>query len=262
VFAAANFRQSAPATCGFAPVREVVSSLSFTRAMVGGGLFNIDGELLGVILPCRDHIVAIDTTSVDNILRRADTVEERLLARYGIAFSRLSEEEQRYFKGIDGLLVREVWIGALGDGTGLWPGDIITALNRKAVATIDDLRALMAPPETPFELRVRRGARNLTFALVSSSIRPGLTVPAPDAGLVLDSSLKTYRIESVVPGSRAAAAGIEPGDRLVRINRAELRNLEQVQRTMTARKAAPMLLEIQRDARRIAIVMPEATHGE
>jgi C-terminal processing protease CtpA/Prc len=73
---------------------------------------------------------------------------------------------------------------------------------------------------------------------------------------MLESAPKTYRIESVLPDGPAARAGIQPGDRLVRINRAEPRNAEQVMRAMTAAGRGPLLLEIERDQRRIAVVIP------
>jgi C-terminal processing protease CtpA/Prc len=73
---------------------------------------------------------------------------------------------------------------------------------------------------------------------------------------MLESAPKTYRIESVLPDGPAARAGIQPGDRLVRINRAEPRNAEQVMRAMTAATRGPLLLEIERDQRRIAVVIP------
>jgi membrane-associated protease RseP (regulator of RpoE activity) len=84
--------------------------------------------------------------------------------------------------------------------------------------------------------------------------RPAVQSPS-GAGLVLESPPQFYRIESVVPGSRAAAAGIEPGDRVVRIDHAEPRSLAQVQRALATDGALPMLLEVARADRRIAILV-------
>lgn len=255
-FAAANFRQSASAACGLAPVREVVSSLSFTDAMVGGGLFDIDGNLLGAILPCGDRIAALDPGSIDALLERANTVEQRVLGRYGVLLSKVSEREQSYFKTTEGLLVREVWVGFAGHEAGLWPGDVITMLNGQPVAEIGDLRALTTGSESPFELAVQRGSKTVKVALPFNPSGAASSTDTAGAGLVLESAPKTYRIDSVVPDGRAARAGIEPGDRLVRIDRAEPRNPEYVRRILASRKSSPMLLEIERGARRLAIVVP------
>jgi serine protease DegQ len=255
-FAATNFRQSAATTCGLAPAREVVSNLSLTRLMLGGGLFNIDGELLAVILSCDDHIAAIHTSSVAELLNRADTLEQRLLARYGVAFGRLSEDERRYFKDGDGMLVREVWNGSVGDAAGLWPGDLVTSVNGQPLAGLEGLQAAAVSPAAPLQLRAARGTRTVTLTL-GADARPAAIVPEQrDVGLIMAPSSATYRIDAVVPDSRAARAGLRPGDRLVRIDRMAPRSAEQVRRILRARAAAPMLLEVARDARRIAIVLP------
>jgi S1-C subfamily serine protease len=255
-FAATNVRQSAPTTCGLAPAREVVSNLSLTRVMLGGGLFNIDGELLAVILPCDDHIAAIHTSSVAELLTRADTLEQRLLARYGVVFGRLSEDERRYFQDGDGLLVREVWNGSVGDAAGLWPGDLVTSVNGQRLARIEDLQAAAVSPATPIQLGAARGTRTVTLTLGADATPAAVVAEQRDVGLIMAPSSATYRIDAVVPDSRAARAGLRPGDRLVRIDRMAPRSAEQVRRILRARAAAPMLLEVARDARRIAIVLP------
>jgi S1-C subfamily serine protease len=253
-FAAANYRQSTETTCGLGSAREIVSSLSLAQAMVGGGLFNMNGELLAVILPCDDHIAAIDAASIDDILARAGALEQRLLARYGVLFAPLSEHELRHFKDSRGLFVREVWIDSPAGIGGLWPGDLVTALNRQPAVTLEDLRALTEASVDSFELSVQRGASTLTLRVPRSVDGVG-SAEAEDAGLSFASAARTLRVDSVLPGSPAAQAGIRPGDRLVRINRNESRNPEQVARALADRRT-PVLLEIERDERRIAIVIP------
>jgi serine protease Do len=255
-FAAANYRQETEAACGLRTVRELVSSLSLTRAMIGGGIFNVDGEVLAVILPCNDHIAAIDPTSIDELVTRGDTLEQRLLGKYGVLFAPLSESEARYFKDIKGLFVREVWKDAPAESAGLWPGDLVTALNDQPAHTTEDLRALTSASDVAFDLRVQRAANTVTVVLQPGPTAVVRSDAVAAAGLMLESAPKTYRIESVLPDGPAARAGIQPGDRLVRINRAEPRNAEQVMRAMTAAGRGPLLLEIERDQRRIAVVIP------
>jgi S1-C subfamily serine protease len=154
-----------------------------------------------------------------------------------------------------GLLVREVWMGSSGEVAGVWPGDIVTAINGAPVVQVHDLRVLIVPAAEPFELTVQRGSRTLRLTLPVDAAE---VVPAAEpagAGLVLESPSRSYRIDSVVPRSSAAAAGIEPGDRLVRIDRTEPRSLEQVRRIVAATKPAPMLVEVVRGSRRLGIVV-------
>lgn len=254
-FAAANYRQVAETACGLWPARELVSSLSLTRAMAGGGIFNMDGELLAMILPCDSRIAAIAPTSVDEILRLADTIEQRLLAEYGVLFAPLSENEARSAKLRSGLFLREVWSDTPAEDAGLWPGDVLTALNGRPAVATEDLRALASASDVAFELTVQRAAQTLTLVLHPRSPAESAGV-VESPGLTLASTLETHRIESVEPGGPAARAGIQPGDRLVRIDHLEPRSAAQVRRALTAPRRAPLLLEVERGQRRIAIVIP------
>jgi membrane-associated protease RseP (regulator of RpoE activity) len=256
-FAPGNYLQSVPTTCGERRVQEVVSSLAPTRMMVGGGLFDIDGGLLAVMLPCDDRIAAIATSSVAAMLTQADTSEQRLLARYGLVLGELSAAEVAYFELNDGVMVREVWTGYRGHEAGLLPGDIILALDGAAVTATGGLVALGEPPgEQALELSVRRGTRALTIELSENDLEevPALAA-TPGAGLVWDTPLEPYRIDAVLPDSRAAVAGIEPGDRLIRIDHADPRNLAQVQQVFSDTTTLPVLLDIERGERRLAILV-------
>jgi hypothetical protein len=121
-FAAANFRQIASTTCGIAHVQEFIASIPLTGPMTGGGIFDMDGELLAVVLPCGNRVAAIESASVDDIIKRVGTVEERLLARYGVLFSSISPEERHYFSATNGLLVRELWMRTRADAAGFQAG--------------------------------------------------------------------------------------------------------------------------------------------
>jgi membrane-associated protease RseP (regulator of RpoE activity) len=104
---------------------------------------------------------------------------------------------------------------------------------------------------------VQRGPKKLKIAFpkAGGEISADAT-GAPGAGLVWESPPRSFRIDSVLPGSRAANAGIEPGDRLVRINQTEPRNLAQVQQIFAGDNASPVFLEIDRGSRRVGILVP------
>jgi membrane-associated protease RseP (regulator of RpoE activity) len=96
----------------------------------------------------------------------------------------------------------------------------------------------------------------LTIALSENDIEEiPETAATPGAGLVWDAPPDPYRIGTVVPDSRAAVAGIEPGDRLVRIDHAEPLSLEQVQQVFADATTLPVLLDIERGKRRLAILV-------
>jgi hypothetical protein len=185
-FAAATFSQMATTTCGVAHVRELVSSASLGPPMIGGAVFNMNRELVGMILPCGDRVALIEPSGVDEMLKRAMTVEEGVVANFGVLFSALMEDDRQYFRDADGLLAREVWNGTPAEAVGVRPGDLVTALNGQAVTTIDDLRPLMMRPEAAFELRVRRGSKTETLKWVSSAVARASGGNATTFGLVFE----------------------------------------------------------------------------
>ena len=123
--------------------------------MLGGGLFDLEGNLLGVIVECRGQLKVVAAAGVESIIAR-DTAEQRLLGTYGVMVGPLSLEEQAYFKTGDGVLVREVWTDFGGDLAGLRPGDIIRTVNGQAVTSSADL-VVPAASASPVNLVVRRG---------------------------------------------------------------------------------------------------------
>jgi S1-C subfamily serine protease len=137
------------------------------------------------------------------------------------------------------------------------PGDIITTLNEEAVTTPDDLAVLArSSGEETLALEVRRGSTRLTITFAGDDVGPEPNTPAPPGlGVVWEPPTERYTIEGVIPGSRAAMAGIAPGDRVVRIDHAEPRSLAQVRRILADDRTLPVLLEIERADRRFAIVL-------
>jgi S1-C subfamily serine protease len=252
-FVPASFLQARPTKCGVTAATEIVSTASLLPPMVGGGLFDLDGNLLAVILPCGDRIAAMATRTVEEMIAAAGTVQERLLARHGLLIGPLSQDERRYFDEMDGLLVREVWRPVDG-GDAILPGDTVTSLNGRPVTTLDDLQP-MTEADGAFELGVRRGAKTRTVPVGTGSPAGRGVPPGADIGLELEPPARGFRIDSVQPEGRMARAGVRPGDRLVRINGTEPASLRQAERAIAGDRG-PMLIDVERDGRRVAIAVP------
>ncbi len=254
-FAPGSFRQTTSSTCGVTPIEEIVSSLAFGEPMIGGGVFNIDGQLVGMVLPCGDRIAAIGIASIQRLLDGADTIEQRIRGRLGLGLAPLSADEQDYFKTTEGLLVREVWTGYPGDIAGVRPGDVVIAFNGADVRTMADMGGTQPEGNAPLAMTVVRGSKRLTITLEGPAVGARSGVESAGTGLIVESSRQSYRIASVESESAAARAGVQAGDRLIRIDQTEPRSLEEVNRLMRPGKRTPTWLEIERRGHRFGMLL-------
>jgi hypothetical protein len=243
--------------CGERRIREVRTSIPLSPVMVGGGIFDLDGRLSAVILPCDGRVAAIAVPSVDALLRAGNTDQSRLLARYGMRLDKLTPGEQEHFQLEHGTIVRELWRGYPAEMVGLEPGDMFLELDGEPVQEAAVEEMLLSATQEGFELRVRRGRETLTVHLPPDGI--AIPPPAPresDAGIVWASEHdEGYPVGNVVAGSRAAAAGIRPGDRVLRLQHATPTSLAQVKRTLAATRSGSAFVAVSRGERLLGLLL-------
>ena len=256
-FAPAHFLGAARVRCGERPVEELLTNVAWTRDTVGGGLFDLDGNLIAVILPCGDRYAASGTLSVETMLRDGRSAEGRILAHYGVRFELLTEAEQAYFERGSAVIVREVWTGTLVDQAGLWPGDILLAINAEPIGTLDQLELLADVIDVePFDMAVERAGTIITAALPANrapdDTHEGATIP----GIVWERPASGYQVDDIVADSPADAAGIRSGDRLVRIDGEEASDFTHVLDVLSPERENSIFLEIDRVGRRWGVLLP------
>ena len=222
----------------------------------GGPLLNIEGKVIGINVAIYAQAQGIGfAIPVD----RAKKVIQDLL-RYGEVHSAwigavtatLTPEEarRRGHNRQHGALVVRIFAGSPAERAGLRPGDIITAVggrqvdSREAFSTFT--ATLAAGQETA--LTIDRGG-----ATQRVQVRPadppadlGLRILEQVAGLRIADESRAVVIDQVLPGTRAADTGLQPGDLIVAINGAEVR---------TTREANA---ELARGAERSSIVLSVA----
>jgi S1-C subfamily serine protease len=257
-FAPANLLHASAVTCGEVPTQELVSTLTLTRAMAGGGLFDIDGYLLAVILSCDGRMAAITIGEIDAMLRSARTLAGRLLGRYGLRIDAPTVGETAYLETEGRVIVREVWVDYPAARAGLAPGDIIRALNGADVLEPGDLQVLAAPrDQEPLVLSVQtKGSppRDVKLWPLDRSNAPE-EMPVANAGLVWASAPQGYPIDAVSPASQAAQAGIQSGDRLLRVDGVEPRTKDQAGKLLSGSRTLPAFVEIERHGRRWGVLL-------
>jgi S1-C subfamily serine protease len=257
-FVPTHFLGTTRVRCGERPVEELLTNVAWTRAMLGGGLFDLDGNLIAVILPCGDRYAAVGTLSVETMLRDGRSTEGRILAHYGVRFELLTESEQAHFGRGPTVIVREVWTDTLVDQAGLRPGDILVAINAEPIGTLDQLDALANVIDIePFDVAVKR--TNTLVALVlptAPAVRDVTRERTTMAGIVWDRPPAGYRIDDVLATGPADRAGIRPGDRLVRIDGQEPIDLTHVLDVLSPERENAVFLEIDRAGRRWGVLLP------
>jgi serine protease Do len=254
-FVPGHYLESEMTICGERVAEEVFSSLSLSAEMAGGGLFDLDGSLLAVILRCGGRYAALAPDSVSRLLAEGRSFEGQLVAREGLRVAALDEGTRRHLRTESGALVAEVWEGYPAAAAGLRPGDVIQALDDVAVVAPDDLQPMVATRTEPgWTLRVRRGGQTIAVTLGAS---PPPTPPRGEegegSGVRLMSPSRGYPIESVLPGSRGDEAGIRPGDRVLQIDRVPPRSAADVRRALAGR--APVFLELERGQHRLGVLL-------
>jgi S1-C subfamily serine protease len=224
--------------------------------MVGGGLFDLDANLLGLVVLCNGRPAVLSNASVQTTLVYGNSFEGRMATRYGMQLANLSESEQVYHKRKEGAIVRETWQGYRAGQAGLLPGDVIVSLEEKPVRSVDDLEVMVLPlAQEIFELRIERGGRILPLRLRARPASAQDGAEDAHAGLKLSSPPEGYPIDSVLPGSAAAAAGIQSGDRLLKIDHEDVASANAVRQALASSRERPLHLVLERSGRRWEVLL-------
>ncbi|MDA1315041.1 MAG: PDZ domain-containing protein [Acidobacteria bacterium] len=241
---------SRPVECGGRPALDVSLSVTPAAEMAGGGVFDFDGSLIGLVAHCDGRYLILVPESVDEILEWTKSFEGRLLAQYGLEISLLTAGEREHFGGEETVVVREVWQGGLAEQEGLRPGDLIAGFEGRPVKMPDDLQPLVLPAAREvLELKLRRGRRMVAATLPAQAHFDGNAAENTSTGLVLASEPEGFVVESVVDDSAAARAGIRSGDRLVSVDGSGVRSAAQARVVLEGRDAKGRFVVVQRGAR-------------
>jgi serine protease Do len=252
-FSPGHYLETRPTTCGDFAVDEILTSLALSSEMAGGGLFDLDGALVAVILACGEGHAALSPPSVARLIRAGRSLEGQLLALYGMRTAPMTEGLQSHFGVEGGVLVSEVWSGHLAAEVGLRPGDVIVGLGDHDVGSPQDLQPLLLPPELGMHIvRARRGRRTVEVDL-SAGTGPPAASEGEDHGVRLAPGPAGLSIGSVAPGSRADEAGLRTGDQIVRVDDVEPRSAAELRRVLARRR--PAFVEIERGGRRLGLLL-------
>jgi serine protease Do len=172
----------------------------------------------------------------------------------------------------NGALVGEVTPNSPASKAGLKQGDIITALNGQPIPNAGQLRSRigMLDPNNTVTLKVWRDGKTMDLPVTlgqfptneerasvdtqnsENAALQGVSVEnlTPDTAqqLKLSPATKGVVVDTVSPSSRAADAGLQPGDVIQQVNHQSVSSVKDyTQALSTSKKDAPVLLLVNRD---------------
>lgn len=236
----------------------VQTDASINPGNSGGPLINIDGEVIGInamiIQPGTGIGFAIPINTAKQILN--DLIKTGKVVRpwLGISVQELTPEMMEHFKvkEKEGVLVGQVYPNTGAEKAGLASGDIIKAVDDKAVVSVNELVKEVQKKKVgqKLKLSIVRDGKPMTIEVTTSEMPDKAELEKEKEGeeklgarlQELTPQLATrYRISgikqgvvvvSVEDGSLADEMGLQEGDVLLEINRKKIESLKDFDKAM------------------------------
>jgi serine protease Do/serine protease DegQ len=226
----------------------------------GGALVNLRGELVGIntaiIGPAGGNVgigFAVPSAMARAVMGQIVRHGEVRRGRLGIEMADVPADAQRKLRlaSLDGALIANVQTGSPAERAGLREGDVVTALNGRAIRNAGELRARLGltPVGEEIELNiVRNGAQQRIRTRIAApqalndsdgqavAQLPGLHIVEIEGGSPLAQRLRGggLVVTAVDAGSRALQAGFRPGDIIYAVNRRRVQSLAEFQGLLRA----------------------------
>ncbi len=241
IFSEGLYRGTSPARCGTFDYQQVNATAILSSALLGGGVFTLQGSLLGVIVACGGEPVVVSTGSIEKAIRMPVFVTDYLQQVYGIGVIEAKPEA---------VVVSTVWKGRPADIAGIETGDRIREVDGAPVHILADLDIVeKGSVGAPHALVLTRGKRELRTTLLSQSEDPERPQTTAVDGMTLTASARSGNVlvDSIAADSIWAKSGLQAGDVLVRVNGSKVRDpAEAAQKLVRQKRASSIAVEIER----------------
>jgi Do/DeqQ family serine protease len=255
----------------------------------GGALVNLRGELVGinsqVISPSQGNIgigFAIPSNMVRHVMTELKSGGRVRRAQLGVTVQAVTSEMAESLKlgQIGGAIVSNVAPGSAAERAGVKRGDVIRSFNGQAVQDTNSLRNRVAeatPGARATLVVIRDGSEhNLTVTLgeaaaarqarggapgqpgadntaLGVSVAPLTAESADRAGL--PNNTRGLIVQDVDPESRAASAGIRPGDVISEVNQKPVTTVEELRGALQSSADRPVLLLVTREGQTLFVTV-------
>lgn len=255
----------------------IQTDASINRGNSGGPLINSNGEAVGVntaiLSPTGGSIgigFAIPIAMIKEVLPQLKDRGQVTRGWLGVAIQPITPDLGKKFslKQANGALVSDVMEGSPAEQAGVKPGDVIVEFGGKTVKSSTELPHIVASTPVGKEVSmkvIRDGAevalhvkigelkeeQVATMTSSSPKTKLGIDIQELNPALSRKFGLKGEKgivIAEVEPDSPGDAAGLQPGDLILEINRVRVTTVNQVKRVLEKTKPdEPTLLLIKRD---------------
>lgn len=160
--------------------------------------------------------------------------------------------------------VASVVKGSPAEAAGIRGGDMIRAINGRAIADFDEIpETVLSSGGQMLEITLERDHRALTTRATPRLMR--MTDQLGETGNVLALGIRSgvpAIIGAVRPGSVAARAGLQPGDVVLAADKQEVGAFDQLSAIIANHGQKPITLQAARDGRLVNVrLVPAATHA-
>jgi serine protease Do len=249
------------------------------RGNSGGALVSTTGQLVGIntliVTPSGGNIgigFAIPANMARNVMNQLIEHGEVRRGMLGVTIQPVTSDIARSLglQQVRGALVNSVNAGGPAEKAGIQRGDVITAVNGQAIVDGNELRNQVSQlqPGSSAKLTVLRGGREHTFTVTLAELQRASNEPA-ERGEQADSTgfgmsvapltrenarelgvkaTSGVVINDVQPGSRAANAGLRPGDVIVEIDRKPVETVDGLRAALQAGNRPALVLVERGDA--------------
>jgi Do/DeqQ family serine protease len=247
----------------------------------GGALVNTKGELIGInsqIVSPNDGNIGIGFAIPANMARRVmdDLRKDGRVhrAQLGVTVQPVTSDlaESLNLKESGGAIVSSVTPGSAADQAGIKRGDIIKSFDGQDVHDTNTLRNRVADaaPGSSASVVILRDGRERTLnvklgeAQASKTARDSSTADSDDKASLgvavtpltpemageagLPRNATGVVIQQVNPDGRAAAAGLQPGDVILEVNRQPVQSVDELRAALRKSPDRPTLLLVHRSA--------------
>lgn len=251
------------------PIEDFIQTdASINPGNSGGALVNMRGELVGIpsnILSRSGGNIgigfAIPTSIAREIMRQLLEFGEIRRGRLGVVVDNVSEDVAQALDlaSSAGAFVREVIPDSAAEEAGVEPGDVIVRVDDKEIEGSSDLVRTVGLRSVGEEVSLQIVGSDGQLKLVQVTLGGMVTSggdevhPALAGATLVSGEDGGVLVESIAPGSAAENSGLQADDVIFRVNRTDVRNVEQMK--AAAENRSLLVLHLARGNRRVVITV-------